>query len=164
MEHKDTLARVAEATIDAPIELTVDIKPQNRFDAWLMRKKLLPTQKKIMLTGVTMGTLIRISRLLLDVDISFYLKENLTESNYLALSRYGETVARCVALCVHNKKSELPESLVVFITDNFTAKELLNVLTMVIKQMDVQSFMTSIVSLRGLNILENKKSEPSPES
>lgn len=151
----DILKNVADASTDKPVIITVDIFPQNRLHRFLLENKLIKNKRTFELRCVKMGTLIKISRLLLTIDITFFNKEKLLESNFIAADKYAETLAECVALAIHNRKSEVPRSLVSFILTNFSTAELCHVLMLVIKQMDVSNFMTSIISIRGVNILAN---------
>lgn len=153
MEDNKTLEAVADTVLDKPVKLEVDISPVNKIHAWLQKKGWKPKKKTFDLHRINMGTLIRISRILLSVDISIFDKSNLLESNYRAIDQYGDKLAECVALCIHNKKSEVPRSLVLMVLANFTTAELYRVLSIVLKQMDIASFMNSIISIKGANIL-----------
>lgn len=153
--NNDSLNNVADAVTDKPVRLTVDVFPQNRLHKFLLERGLVKNKRTFELRCVKMGTLIKISRLLLAIDISFFNKEKLMESNFIAVDKYAEILAECVALAIHNRKSEVPRSLVLFILTNFSTAELCHVLMLVIKQMDVSNFMTSIISIRGVNILAN---------
>lgn len=153
MTDKQPLSSVSDTVLDKPIKLEVDIVPVNKVHDYLQKKGWKPKKKTFDLHRINMGTLIRISRILLDIDVSIFDKNNLLESNYRAIDQYGEKLAECVALCIHNKKSEVPHSLVQMVLTSFTTAELSRVLSIVLKQMDVASFMNSIISIKGANIL-----------
>lgn len=152
----DILNKVADVTTDKVVELVVDILPQNIIHKYLQKWKVLPSKRQFNITGTTYGNLIRISKSLLSIDMKVYdgLKNPL-ESNYLAIEQNAETIAKVVAIAIYNKRIEPPASLVNFILFNFSANEMVSTLAIVLKQMNVTGFMTSIISVRGLNVLES---------
>lgn len=163
MENKETLKQVADATIQQPITLDVDIKPRSRVHAFLQERGILPKKRALVITPIVLGNLMRISKILIDIDMTIYDVSNLLESNYQAIHRYGESMARIIAIAVHNKESEPPASLVGFILNNFTASELLGVVNVVGKQMELSNFMSSIISMKGFSVLQSGAgSEVSP--
>lgn len=151
---QETLKKVALATTAKPITLEVDINPINRLHKWAQDRGWLPVKKTIVLHGITLGTLIRVSEILLDVDTESFNLAEMPQSGFKSITKDGRNLARCVALCIHNKRSEPPEHLVEFILDNFTTSELFRTVGLVINQMDLMSFITTIVSIKGVNILE----------
>ena len=156
----ETLYRVADATTEKPIFLDVEITPKNRLHAWLMARGYRPKTRRLVLHDLKLGTLIRLSGLLTGIDVEGMDRTNLFRGNLLLAKTDGRTLARCVALALHNQKSEPPESLVDFILYHFTAPELQNTVELVIKKMNVASFMTTIILVHGMNILEKPKMSP----
>jgi len=69
-------------------------------------------------------------------------------------------MASVVALAIRNCDTPADTRLVNFILRNFTTKELMGVLAIVVKQMDLTSFMSSIISVKGLNVLANQDHAP----
>ena len=162
---KETLQAVADATIQEPVIMDVDVRPRSKVFSLLQDWGISPKKRALTITPIVMGNLIRISKLLVDIDMTIYDMNNLLESNYKAISQYGDSVVKIVAIAVHNGRSEPPKSLEHFIRDNFSSQELLAVLGIVVKQMNVSSFMSSIISLKGFSVLESgRKSEMSPAS
>ena len=140
-----------------PIKVDVDVKPTNRFHMKLQQWGVLPKKRVFILHPITMGNLIRISKLLLTIDMSVYeLQKNVLESNYHSIVQHGEPLARIIAIAISNRKAGPSNRLVSFILENFTAKEMQTLLAAIVKQMDLVSFMSSIISVKGMNILESK--------
>lgn len=159
----NVLSKVASAVNQAPIELEVDIKPINRIHAALQRWSVLPRKKRLVFAPATLGTLIRISEHLLAIDVSVFKSGNVMEANFQSISKDGVKIATIIAIAATNSRWMPSRSLVRFIMTNFTATELLNTMSMVLRQMDVTSFMTTIISMRGMNVLEGSdKNEVSP--
>ena len=152
---KEVLKQVSDVATQKPVELVVDVLPANIIYRYLQRWKVLPAKRTFTIRPITYGNLIRISNLLLSIDIKVFDMKNLLESNYNAITQHGESVARVVAIAIHNSRDEPPASLTRFILFNFTSQEMLSTLNIVLQQMNVTSFMSSIISIRGLNVLES---------
>lgn len=152
----DILQKVADTVTNEPVVVTVDIKPQGWWDRFKFKWKLSSPVKTFSIHQITLGNLIRISKLLTAIDSKIYDPKQLLESNYQAMEKYGNSLAVVVAIALHNKKEMPGKSQIEFVETNFTAIEILSVLTVVIKQMDIKSFMTTIISVKGINILENR--------
>ncbi len=159
---ENILNKVGDAALQKPVELEVDIISPGRFQRILQHLGLMAKKRKLVLHPITLGNLIRISQQMLAIDINLFRQENLLESNYKAIQLHGNTIARIIAIAVNNSKSDPPASLVRFIVNNFTAKELLQTLGIVLRQMNITDFMTSIISVRGLNVLEASNNGMSP--
>ena len=153
-----TLERAADTILEEPVKLEVDNNPQNKAEELLQKWGILPKKKTFYIKNITLRNLIRVSKLLLSIEPGTFDRENILDSNYKAMGKHSETVAKIVAIALHNKRSEPSSRLVSFIMDQFTAKELEGVLGIVIKQMSVTDFMKSIISVRGLNLLEKPQS------
>jgi hypothetical protein len=151
----DILSHVSDVATQKAAELEVDILPTGKVHSLLQAWKVLPKKRLFTINPVTYGNLIRISKLLLSIDMSVFDMKNPLESNYHAIAGNAETIAKVVAIAIHNNRSEPPASLVQFILFNFTSNEMVGTLGIVLKQMNVAGFMTSIISVRGLNVLES---------
>jgi hypothetical protein len=159
INEESILAGVADTATDRPIEINVEILPANRVYAFLQAKGLYPKVKKFIIRPITLGNLIRISKLLLGIDMTIFDRSAILESNYLLIERHTRQLAQIVAIAIHNSRQEPPESLVNLVVDNFSSKELLGTIHIVLKQMDISNFMSSIISVRGLNVLDRTKAE-----
>lgn len=164
---RDILEKVADTTLGSPLKLVVDVHTKNKLHGWLQKRKIAATKKVLTIQPIVLGNLVRISTLLLSIDPGSLSEKDLQESSYKLMKEHGETIARVIAIACHNKREDPPQSLVDFILWHFSPIESRKVLAIVIKQMEVQNFMTTIISARGLNVLDsepkkNGKSEMSP--
>lgn len=151
----ETIKEAASTILDQAVTFDIDILAINKGHAYLQKKGLLKTKKKFILRPLTLGTLTQISKRMLEIDLESFKGGQLLEANYKILSQHGRTVAEIVALAVANRKAGAPRGLVDFLLHNLTPKELLTVLNLVHQQMDLRNFMSSIISMRGLNVLES---------
>jgi hypothetical protein len=152
----ETLQKVSNVITQKPVEITVEVDPQSWLHGKLQKllPKFYPKEKVLTLRPVKMGTLLRMSELLLPIEKEIYSHGNLIDANLQAIQKHSKTLCRVIALAIHNKKTEPPESLVNMISEQFTPQSIMGVLVEVLKAMDVKSFMSSIIFIRGLNLLE----------
>lgn len=159
MEHKETLHQVSETTLEQPDRIEVDINPTSRLHALLQKWGIAKKKRVFILKPIYLGSMIRISKLILTMDITIPKEgegrttRDVLEANYHSIIQHGETLAQIVALAIQNSKEEPKKELIEFIMRNFTSSELVNVLILVLKRMNLSNFMTSIISVRGLNVL-----------
>lgn len=167
MENEKTLAQVADSTLEEPLRITVDVRPQSFLHQKMQQWRWKPKKKEFLLYPICLGNLIRISKLLLSIKLDMPDTKDpensagsLMDVNYKAMSEHSYTLAEIVALALQNNKQAASPVLIRFILQNFTSKEMMGVLTLVIKQMDLANFMSSIISVRGLNVLASQAAAP----
>lgn len=161
----ELLQQVSNAVTDKPVTLEVNIDPQSRLHKLLQNCKLthkyFPKKKELTIYPSRYGTLMKISALVVTIDEETIRKIS-NRTTYLnnvwdahnVINKYGETLIKVTAMAIHNKESDHPRGLERLIRNQFTAKSLLDVLVLVLKIMDTRNFMLSIISTRGLSLLE----------
>lgn len=164
MQEKKILSDVADTLLEEPKELSYDIKPKSWIHKTLQKWKWMPKKRTVQITGATLGTMIRISKLLLSIDVTPMPQDRLLDWSYEQIESGAPILARVVAAAIHNQKSQVPEKLVDEITDNFTAQELLTTSQIIIGQIDIMAFLTTIRSVRSASLLkETELSLEKPE-
>ncbi|HRQ17702.1 MAG TPA: hypothetical protein PL085_11540 [Agriterribacter sp.] len=153
----NVLQNVSEAVTDKPVELTVDILPQGMIHALLQRVGIIPKQKVFKVRQITLGNLIRISGLIISIDTEFKDEKEYWQQSYLAMDKHGIALSEIVAIGLYNRKDEPPNSLIEFVKNNFTPNELMGVFAIIMRQMSVSAFMSSIVLIKGANILQTSQ-------
>lgn len=153
------LKKTAETILDEPIVLTVDIKPQSKFHSLLQRLRIKPKKINYSIHGTTLRNMLRISKLLIDINLKPIPDNGVTEWSYNILITESERMAEIIAIAIHNSRSERPRSLINLIMDNFTASELKGVTSLVLDRLNVADFINSIASVRTMNLL----SQASPQ-
>lgn len=167
MDDNKILSDVSKAVTEEATSFEIDVKPQNKTHTFLQKIRLKPTKKKYLIRPLTLGTMARLSRLANLLQIKDLTKENFREINYDLAENSGGSLAEMIALAVTNSREYPDNKLISFLLYNLTAKELLTAVQIVLVQMDTQNFISTIASIRSLNILEkrekeNDKSEASP--
>jgi hypothetical protein len=154
----NTLKKVADTILEEGIDIDFDVRSQGRWHSLLQWLRIKPKVVTKRLKPVTLGTLIKISKLLIDIDMSVFDMKNLLESNYQAIVKHGGAVAKIVAIAIDGRRADPPQDLVDMVIDNFTAKELQATTALIFGQMDIENFMLSIFSVKGgMQILEKSQ-------
>jgi len=158
--------KVKQDAIDTILEKGVDFTITVANQNLLHRLGILRTERRFIIYPLKLGTLVKISRILAEIDPEQlkllkdtkdggFLQQGLTiivdnKNRMLSVIAYGLT----------SKRKEPSQSLIKFLDDNLTPKELLKLLIIVISQMGVADFLASMVSVTGLDLLETQGKEP----
>ncbi len=153
LNEGEMLAQTASAVLDEPITIEVGIIMPTWKDKLLSRLGMKKDKQTFVIRPATLGTMIRISRELISIDLKTFDQNNLLESNYHLIDQHAERLARIVAMAVTNSKQDPSQSLIEFFLHNLTSQELMRCVNIVLKQMDVTNFMYSIISIKGTNVL-----------
>lgn len=158
---------VRKDTIDSILEKGVDFTITVQNKNILNKLHLKPTERKFVIYPIKMGTLLKISKILLDLDtdeLEGVMKREGKEVNILDLGAKNiienkDKLIMMIAYGITNSEKEPPKSLIRFLNENLTAKEGLKILTLVVQQMNVSPFLASLASVKGMNLLQTKKEE-----
>lgn len=156
MDQIETLKKVSNTITQEPVEITVNIDPTS----WLHEKgqklmpKLFPKQRIYKIYPAKIGTLLRISELVLTIDKSLFSSGNKVAVNMEAMNKHSKTLCKIIAYAIHNRKKQPPARLVNMVMEQFTAESIFRVVVVVLNSMNLDSFMTSIIFVRGLSLLE----------
>ena len=160
-KQQETLSQVVDATLEASSKLTVVVSHGGYFDRLLRKWGVRPKQRVFIMTPITLGNLLRISKLILKIDSDAFHNDRLLENSYQAMEQHTETLAEIVAVALVNTKSGPSRSLVDFVLREFTAKEMSGCFAIILNSMHVGDFINSIILMRGLSVLEKEsKKEP----
>lgn len=148
MDETQVLSQVADTILSKPITFEIDILHPSYLQK--IRKK---TKRSFKIMPSTLGTMIKISKEFLSVEVGEITNENFFSTNYKLITEHARRMARVVSFAVVNNKDDPPDSLISFFENNLTSKELSNLVNIIINQMDVVNFLKSIISAKGVNIL-----------
>lgn len=154
---KDILSSTTDTLLEKPVVLEIDRLTLTWWERIAIRFRLIKAKRIFVLKPATLGTMIRISKLVLKIDGNTYRDKTLLEGSYSAFEQHGHDLAQIVALALNNRKEEPSNKLIDFILNNLTGKELLSVCKLVLQQLDVASFMSTIISVRGMSLLNTEE-------
>lgn len=156
-------AQVRRDTVDTILEEGIDFTISVQQKSILHRLHLAPRKRKFVIRPLNMGTLLKISEILLGIDADELTHAIRGESdvNFLDLGaktivEHKDAVVKMIAYGIVNRPKDPSRRLLRFLDENLTAKEALKLLTVVVQQMDVNPFLASLVSMKGINLLQTK--------
>jgi hypothetical protein len=134
-------------------------KPLNRIRLLLRLKP--KTEHQFVFKPIVLGNLIRISKILEEID---EVKENdINSGNDLLrlyhkyVSGHGEQIIDIVAIALTNTKKLPKESLKDLIRWNVDNIELLQLVRIISEQLSVQPFITTIISMKGMSLMKKEE-------
>jgi hypothetical protein len=151
---KETLTEVANTLLEKSVTIEVDILNPGWFEKFLIKRGWKKPKRTFIIKPLCLGSLIKISKLILEIDVSIIGEKNYQEVGYKLMKGYSHVLAEIVAIAIINAKTDPPKELTSFLLHNLSAKELLSISMLVLKQLDTSSFIASIISIRGVNILQ----------
>jgi len=157
--------QIRQNAIDSILEKGVDFTIKIQKKNILHEYHLIPSERKFVIYPIKMGTLLKISEILLDLntdELVGAMKDENKEINLLDLGAKNiienkDKLIKMIAYGIVNSEKEPPQSLIRFLNENLTAKEGLKLMTLIVQQMDVNPFLASLVSIKGMNLLQTKK-------
>lgn len=158
MDEK-TIHKVAPAILEDVVKLQVDIRPVNKAHALLQRWKWLPASRVLEIHPCTFGTLIKISGILSKMEIDILKKDNLLDEFYKVAGAHGDHIARIIAIAIVNREQDPPASLVRFIKRHFRPADMINTFSIIQRQMDVGSFINSMVLMGKMNLIKTSPTD-----
>lgn len=149
--EKDVHKFAADTILQEGIDFIVEVEKQN----WLHRVGILPKEKKYIIKPLVAGTLIRISKIMVDMKFTEKIsKEDFMTVGIELMSDNINPLVEIIAYAVTNSESKPSKKLLRFLRANITMVEILDLLSLVIKQMNVAPFMSSIISVKGMSLIK----------
>jgi len=117
-------------------------------------------ERKFTIYPSTLGTMLRISRLLLDLELEEISEDDpdhrLLEAGLLAVVNNMDKAVKIIAYAISNDIKEPPAELVRFLERNLTAKDTFQILQIVIDKMDIKDFFAFTASVKGMNLMAGR--------
>lgn len=162
-ENNQIRQNAVNSILEKGVDFIITIQNKNIFHKF----NLIPSERKFIIYPIKMGTLLKISKILLDLntdELVGAMKNNDKEINFMDLGAKNiienkDKLIKMIAYGIVNSEKEPSKKLIRFLNENLTTKEGLKLMTLVIQQMDVSPFLASLVSIKGMNLLQIKKKE-----
>ena len=157
--------KIRQDAIDSILEKGVDFTIIVQNKNILHELNLIPSKRKFVIYPIKMGTLLKISKILLDLDTDELVGAMKSEGKEINLLDLGakniienkDKLIKMIAYGIVNSEKEPSKNLIRFLNENLTAKEGFRLMTVIVQQMDVNPFLASLVSIKGMNLLQTKK-------
>lgn len=159
---KEILKQKADLLTDEPIIVTIGIEPKNRKEKFMMFFGLKPRKIYYTIKGSTMRTMLKVSKLLLDID---YVEKPDAGAGalpwaYKCVSDNAELLVKILCTAIHNQNSPYDPEMENMILDNCEAKHISHLAFNIVKKLDIWTFTDTITSIRTINILEKVSLQP----
>jgi hypothetical protein len=150
----------ASVAIDEGIDFTITVAHLTWFHRCMHRLfprwDVFALEREFNIKPAYTGTLLKVSKLLLGMDIPD--DPNLKGAAFIEAMMRGvvenrDKMIRILALAIHNRESEPPESLLRFLGDNLTANELMTLVQAAVRQMDITRFFVSTALARNMGVI-----------
>jgi len=164
-ENKEPLstAKDIEKTIlEKGVDFVVSVNKKNIFH----KLGILQIERKFVIHPLVIGTLLKISNILININndklkgaieeekATKKVSDDILNISYESIAESSEKIIRIIAHAIHNSESDPPRRLIRFLKKNLKPTETLKLLNLIIKQMDINSFLACLVSMKGMNIHE----------
>ncbi len=154
--------QTAETLTQEPIVVKFPVTTRRKWLPWIKHT----VEKTFEVRPLTLGSIIRISKLLLDISPElFSVNAGLVNVAHQVSSKHGRMLAEVTAIAFTNTEEPPSKGLIDQIEYNVTPVDLLRIFNVVLQQMDISNFMSSIISIRGINLLKemNPTEQGSPK-
>jgi len=153
MEENEVLKNVVDTVAQESITFDIDIFPQNLLDQLLQRIGIKKRKKSFSINPLTLNQINKVSKLLITVEI-----KDLTPDGILKImNEYSYICAEIVAVAVTASRQNPSKKLINLFYFNLSKNDMSLALKIVLQQMNVLNFITTIASIRSLSILETRK-------
>lgn len=160
MNPKEILIKVADTIDDQAVKLSVQTVKEKKIPLLGIKTGLKTTEKTFWIKGITLRSMVRISKLLLSMETGPKPPDNYLEWLFANISDNAYKLAECIATAIHNQKSPTPKKLILELYDSFTAEDLFKVIQAVIDKLNVVPFLSTIASVRTISVIQPNPASP----
>jgi hypothetical protein len=147
--------KVKQEAVDALLQEGIDFFIDVNRPGPLRRIGILPKSYKFVLYPIYLGTLQRISKIMVDMEFADKVsQENFQEMGIETMAKHTEDLINIVAIAIHNKEGKPNKRIKKILKRHTTPTELLGLVSYVMMQMDVSGFMKSIISVKGMSLIK----------
>ncbi len=148
----EILKSVSDAVTQEAVTFDIDLLPNNKFQKWLQKIGWKKKKRSFEIKPLTLNQLQRVSKILLEINISDLSADGILN----IMMNHSRSAAEIVAISVTESRAKVSKSLVDLFFNNLSKNDMTLALQIVLQQMSVVNFITTIASIRSLNILEKR--------
>ena len=147
--------KVKKEAVDTLLQEGIDFFVDVDRPGLLRRIGIRPKVYKFVLYPIYLGTLERISQIMVDMEFAEKVtKENFQEVGIETMATHTDDLLDIVSIAIYNTEGKPNKRIKMILKRYTTPTELLALLTYVVAQMDVQGFMKSIISVKGMSLIK----------
>lgn len=156
-----------EKTLSTILEEGVDFIVTVTNPGILHRFGILKKERTFTINPIRLGALMRISKIFIaldsgPVDMAAIANEgDALRAGTENIVKYTDGFAEIAAIAIENSQKQASPWLISFLRENLTASELLRLIGLVVRQMDVSDFLLCVIRTRGIVLMKEKAPETS---
>lgn len=148
-------SKVEKKSIDTILQEGIDFYVTVNNPNILHKIGLLKKKHYFVLKPLVLGTLLRISKIMVDIKFKEQIdKENWQEQGIAAMAEHINALVEIIALAIRNDESKASRKVIKILKKNATVTEMLAITSYVLGQMNVSDFMKSIISVKGMSLIK----------
>jgi hypothetical protein len=151
-DETEVLKKVADAVTQKAITFDLDVTAHTWWQRLLQRLRLMPKKRSFSINPLTLNQLQKISKLLLPIALNDFTPDGILK----LMINHGRDCAEIVAIAVTESRQDPSKKLIDTFFFNLAKDDMTTALKIVLHQMSVLNFITTIASIRSLNTLETK--------
>jgi hypothetical protein len=160
------MSDIQKETVGAILQETVAFLVHVNRKGILHKLGILPKTRKFTISPAVLATMLKISRELLSVKLGDGFDINKGDTIPVvsqAITDNTDILVRVIALAIENGGKEPRKGLEKFLKRNLSAAEMFQLLSLVIKKIDIMGFMSSIIAIKGVSLLNPEEKTASGE-
>lgn len=147
---------IQRTALDAILNEGVDFTIKVANPSLLHKLNLRPLERQFILKPLVVGSVIRITKVMLDMEFP---EEKVSAEDFVkqSISLMNTNVPKFVeiiAYAITNQETNPSVSLLKFLKDNLTQQEIMSLLSIIVEQLNIKDFMSSIISLKGVSLIK----------
>jgi len=151
-DETEILKKVSDAVTQKAITFEIDVLPKNWLGRLLQRLKLMPKKRGFSINPLTLNQLQKISKILLPITLNDFTPDGVLR----LMIDHARDCAEIVAIAVLESRQHPTKKMVDTFFLNLAKDDMTIALNIVLRQMSVLNFISTIASIRSLNTLETK--------
>jgi hypothetical protein len=142
-----------------PFFLEIDIEPKSAWQSLRLRLGLKPKKVVYKIDPLVIGTLSAVCKLILElkIDMDVLSPERINDEGPLMVQESHEAICTIIAMSISNRSGRYSVKCKQLISEQLTTQDLLKAMIVVRSQMHMNEFLATILSLKGINIMETTK-------
>jgi len=156
MDDKEMLSKVGTVLTDAPIKVTVKIKPKNFIEKFLIKRGIKKGEHEFEISPAVVDTAYLIASRAQKIPESTDGHTSFRDEMQKLLVDHREDYLYIIATAFQNNGKEPSKELINLIGQQFTFKDLFTVLNAIFYQFDEPGFLNSTRLIKGMDILTIK--------
>jgi hypothetical protein len=160
------MSDIREETVGAILQEPVGFLVHVNRKGILHKLRILPKSRRYYIKPAVLATMLKISKELLSIKLSgdFDLsKGNTIPIAAQAIQDNVDILARVLALAIENGGKEPRPGLEGFLKKNLSSSEMFQLLSLVIQKIDIMGFMSSIIAIKGVSLVNLEEKTASGE-